>query len=127
MTATQSRRDYDKTPAARAALENSDWTIYFAQKPDAVEEANDNTNRQQTPFFNQCLKSLTTKRDNYAECWIQGTNGGSIYRLWLDPFSRLLYSSRAEDHARIKEVQATGLSLKDAIRKVIAENEGGAR
>ena len=127
VTATQSRRDYDKTPAARAALENSDWTIYFAQKPQAVEEANDNTNRQQTPFFNQCLKSLTTKRDNYAECWIQGTNGGSIYRLWLDAFSRLLYSSRAEDHARIKEVQATGLSLKDAIRKVIAENEGGAR
>jgi conjugal transfer ATP-binding protein TraC len=125
VTATQSRRDYDKTPAAQAALANSDWTIYFAQKPDAVEEAHDNTHRQQSQFFNQCLKSLTTKRDSYAECWIQGTHGGSVYRLWLDAFSRLLYSSRAEDHARIKALQAKGLSLKEAIFAVIAENAGG--
>lgn len=127
VTATQSRQDYDKTPAARAALANSDWTITFAQKReaiDAMQNDNQGKNTSNSLFLNPWLKSLTTVRGEYAECLIQGPQGISLHRLWLEPFSRILTSSTAEEYSEVKRLMAQGQSLEAAVEAVAKRRYG---
>jgi conjugal transfer ATP-binding protein TraC len=44
----------------------------------------------------------------------------SIGRLMLDPFSDLLYSTQADEFSRIKELESQGLSVEEAIERVLA-------
>jgi conjugal transfer ATP-binding protein TraC len=126
VTATQSLRDYYKSPAALAALENSDWTVFFAERAGGVESTNDDKQPALSPYLQRCLKSLTTVRGQYAECVIQGARGYALYRLWLDPFSRILYSSTGEEYAAVKAAMARGQSLEAAVSEVARLRHGEA-
>ena len=50
---------------------------------------------------------------------IIGPNGYAIGRLILDPFSGLLYSTKAEDFAAVKQLNQIGVSTGDAIKQLI--------
>ncbi|MBE4021790.1 hypothetical protein HJ130_23975, partial [Vibrio parahaemolyticus] len=47
--------------------------------------------------------------------------GTGIGRLIVDPFHKLLYSSRAEDVNAIKQLTRKGLSVADAISQLLKE------
>ena len=42
-------------------------------------------------------------------------------RLLLDPFSMLVYSTRAEDYEAIKRLRDQGLSVADAIEQLVTQ------
>jgi len=63
------------------------------------------------------LKDLH-KHDNYSEIMIYGPSGYSIGRLFLDPFSRVLYSSKGSDFTEVNKLQERGMSLEMAIEEV---------
>lgn len=52
---------------------------------------------------------------------ITGSSGYAIGRLLLDPYSSMLYSTKAEDYAAVQALKAKGLGMKEAIEKVLAE------
>lgn len=72
------------------------------------------------------LESVKSVHGEYAEIMIMASgSSGSISRLILDPFSLILYSTKAEEYSRVKDLQGQGLSLGDAIAQVAQERYGG--
>jgi conjugal transfer ATP-binding protein TraC len=118
ITGTQSINDYYKTPAAQAAFENSDWVCLLSQKPESIDELKERKRLPVDGHVEHLLKSIKTIQGQYAEILIYGPSGYAVGRLMLDPFSRVMYSSRAEDFAAVKRYQAEGLSLAQAIEQV---------
>ena len=68
-------------------------------------------------FMEKIYKSLR-KTDEYSECVIKSPAGMSVHRIVLDPFSRILYSSKGEEFEQVKALQSQGYSLHQAIEKV---------
>ena len=67
------------------------------------------------------LQSLRTEHGAYSEIFISSPVGSGIGRLIVDPYSLLLYSSKAEDVSAIDAKRAEGLTLPAAIEVVLDE------
>ncbi len=116
---TQSVNDLFATPAAQAAFDNSDWTCLLSQKSESIEQFKKSGRISLTPQMEAQLKSVRTKQGEYAEIMIYGSTGYAIGRLLLDPYSQLLYSTKARDYAAIQELINQGLSLQLALEKLL--------
>ena len=66
------------------------------------------------------LKSLKITKD-YSECVIKSPEGMSVHRIYFDPYSRILYSTKGEEFDAVDRLINSGMSLKDAIEKVVKE------
>jgi conjugal transfer ATP-binding protein TraC len=118
ITGTQSVNDFYATPAAEAVFDNSDWLCMLSQKKEAIELLKKSGRFMVDEYTQKLLSSVKTKQGEYAEIMIMHESGAAVARLILDPFSRILYSSKAEEYSAVKQYQAQGLSLEDSIRKV---------
>nr|MBF4286521.1 type IV secretion system protein TraC [Vibrio anguillarum] len=67
------------------------------------------------------LKTVHTVTGVYSEIFFITEMGTGIGRLIVDPFHKLLYSSRAEDVNAIKQLTRKGLSVADAISQLLKE------
>ena len=121
MSATQGVDDYYRNPAAKAALDNSDWMFLLRQKPESIEMMDKLGQLTMDDAMKRLLQSLRTEHGAYSEIFIHSPVGSGIGRLLVDPYSLLLFSSRAEDFTAINEKRAAGLSVSQAIDAVIRE------
>ena len=121
MSATQGVDDYYRNPAAKAALDNSDWMFLLRQKPESIEMMDKLGQLTMDDAMKRLLQSLRTEHGAYSEIYIHSPAGNGIGRLIVDPHSLLLFSSRAEDFSAINEKRATGLSVSDAIDAVLRD------
>jgi conjugal transfer ATP-binding protein TraC len=117
VTITQSINDYFKNATSIAAYENSDNNLILGQKPEAIDQLKESKRLSLDPFTEKLFKSLK-KTDEYSECIIKSPSGLSIHRILLDPYSRILYSSKGEEFEAVKEWQAQGFTLQEAIARV---------
>ncbi len=124
ITGTQSVNDYYKTPATIAAIENTDWMILLAQKKESVEQLEASKRIVMDDYLKQNLNSLRMVDHQYSEALIYGPRGYSVGRLILDPYSIALYSSKAEDFARINQLTTQGLTLADALEQIANQKLG---
>ena len=118
VTGTQSVNDYYANPAARAAWENSDWTIFLAQKDESVELLKQEKRIHCDPGMERALKSLTTADGRYAELVLHGPDGWRVARLVLDAWSVALFSSRGPAFAAVEALKAEGLTTAQAIDRI---------
>lgn len=126
ITGTQSFRDYEENAAARVCLENSDWTVVMAQKPETLDLLASEKRLAVTSGMLHQLKSIAPVQGLYSEMAIKGPEGWVFGRLLLDPFSLAMFSSRGETVERIRRLREDGgLSRIEAIRRVA--EEGNAR
>jgi len=121
MSATQGVDDYYRNPAAKAALDNSDWMFLLRQKPESIEMMDKLGQLTMDDAMKRLLQSLRTEHGAYSEIFVHSPVGSGIGRLIVDPYSLLLFSSRAEDFTAINEKRAAGLSVSQAIDAVIGE------
>ena len=121
VTGTQSVNDYYANPAARAAWENSDWTIFLAQKDESVELLKQEKRIHCDPGMERALKSLTTAEGRHAELVLHGPDGWRLARLVLDPWSVALFSSRGPAFAEVEKLKAEGLTTARAIDRIAGE------
>ena len=78
-----------------------------------------------SPWEIRQLKSLRLQPDEYAECLVTTPETpAAVLQVRFDAFSRLAYSSNANDVAAIRSLMETGLSLVDAIEALLKEKEG---
>ena len=119
MSATQGVDDYYRNPAAKAALDNSDWMFLLRQKPESIEMMDKLGQLTMDDAMKRLLQSLRTEHGAYSEIFIHSPVGNGIGRLIVDPYSLLLFSSRAEDFNAINDKRATGLSVSQAIDAVL--------
>ena len=117
LTIVQSINDYFKNATTIAAFENSDTKIILGQTTEAIDQLKKSERLTMDPFTERVLKSLR-KTDEYSECVIKTPSGVSVHRIILDPYSRILYSSKGEEFEAVKRLQADGYSLMDAVQRV---------
>lgn len=118
ITGTQGVDDYYKTPAAKAAFENSDWMCLLGQKGESITQLKQSGRITLDAYTERMLRSVRTVQGQYAEVMIKGPSGFAVGRLLLDPFSKTLYSSKAQEVAAVKELLQQGLKLEQAIEEV---------
>ena len=75
------------------------------------------------PAMERTLRSLHTEQGKYAEIMIKGPKGFAVGRLLLDDFSKVLYSTKAEEFAAVQELVSQGWSLKEALQKMVKGNQ----
>lgn len=116
---TQSINDFFVNPGAQAAFDNSDWMCLLSQKAESIEQLKKTNRLTLTPLMEAQLKSVKTKQGQYAEVMIYGSQGYAIGRLLLDPYSGLLYSTKAKDYAAVQALRESGLSLQEALEQIL--------
>ena len=121
MSATQGVDDYYRNPAAKAALDNSDWMFLLRQKPESIEQMDKLGQLTMDDAMKRLLQSLRTEHGAYSELFIHSPAGNGIGRLIVDPYSLLLFSSRAEDFNAIGAKRAAGMSVSQAIDAVLRD------
>lgn len=123
---TQSVEDFFVSPGAQAAYDNSDWMCLLSQKKSSlaglVNDGKLNLNKNML----RALESVNTRHGEYSEVMIcDGDGNYSIARLILDPFSQLLFSTKAQDYSDIKFKTDQGMSVSNAIRTLLLDRKQG--
>ncbi len=118
ITGTQSMQDYKANPAANVCLENSDYRIFLAQKPESI-DALDSIE----PPVKMLLKSITSVPGRFSELAIAMPEGFAFGRLMLDPFSLAVFSSKGSTVERINLYREQGLSTVEAIKLMVERGE----
>lgn len=130
VTATQNLSDFFKkeSPAATEAFNCSAWKFIMYQESDVITSLKHHDQLSSfvdTEYKEALLRSIRSNPPHYSEVAIFGPQiDGVVGRLRLDPFSRLLYSTNAEEYRLIDELIKGGDSTEVAIEKVIAMQEG---
>lgn len=118
ITGTQSMQDYKANPAASVCLENSDYRIFLAQKPESIDAL-----QSIDPPVKMLLKSLTSVPGRFSELAIQMPEGFAYGRLLLDPFSLAVFSSKGSTVERMSHYKAEGMSTVEAIKTLVERGE----
>lgn len=92
---TQSVNDFYTCAGAQAAWDNSDWSCFLSQKDESIEQLKQSKRITVDDYKERLLKSVTTVHGKFAEIMIDGSEGYAVGRLLLDPFSQLLFSTKA--------------------------------
>ena len=120
---TQSINDFYRIPAGQAIIENADFMFLFRQRPESIEALKRSQRVSLSDGAYEILKSVHTDSGNYSEVFIYTPVGFTVGRLILDRFSQLLYTTRPDEYGRLKEYIQGGLSISEAILKVIEEEQ----
>lgn len=120
-TITQSVEDYYKNEATKAAINNADWLFLLRQKPESISRLGTEGKLHIDEWMKRQLTSIRTEHHLYSEIFVNSPMGNGVGRLILDPFTMLLYSTQASDFEAIKTLTAQGLSIADAIRKILTQ------
>ena len=118
---TQSINDFYANPGALAAFDNADWMCLLSQKDESIELLKNSKRLSMDPAMERTLRSLRTEQGKYAEIMIKGPKGFAVGRLILDEFSKILYSTKADEFAAVQDLVAQGLSLKEAIQMIAGQ------
>ena len=59
----------------------------------------------------------------YSEIFFITERGTGIGRLVVDPFKRILFSTRADEVNAIRQLRRQGLSLQEAVHTLMAEKQ----
>lgn len=121
MTATQGWDDYYKNPAALAALQNSDWTFMLRQKKESIDSLIDNKRLSADEYLKRLLMSIKTEHGTFSEVYVNSQMGSGVGRLIVDPFSLLMFSSKAEDYYEISKRIKSGMNVAEAIESLLLE------
>ncbi|WP_299776008.1 TraC family protein, partial [uncultured Tateyamaria sp.] len=105
ITGTQSMADYYANTAAKVCLDNSDFRIYLAQKPESIDAL-----ESIAPPVKVLLKSLTSVPGRFSELAIQMPEGFAYGRLLLDPFSLAVFSSKGATVQRMQQYRDAGMT-----------------
>ena len=124
LSAAQSLADFFVSPAARATIINSDWMLLLSQKAEEITRLCGAGQLELSAHERELLLSLRTEPGRYAELLVRaGGKCCSIARLVIDPFTQLLFSTRAEDHQAIATHRQQGFSVSDAVVAVLADRK----
>lgn len=111
---TQSFEDFEKSSAAKAALENAEWQFILHQRAESIEYAAANkriVSDEQTLNLIRSVKSGI----GFSEIFIRSGSGSGLYRFVTDRHTYYTYTSNAKDIVKIENLRKNGHSLVDAI------------
>jgi conjugal transfer ATP-binding protein TraC len=124
--ATQNLTDYfrPESPGAEIAFENCSWKVILKQNSDTLESLRYNPKLAafvKEDWQLELLQSVHSSPPHYSEAAIFGPDiKGVIGRLMLDPFTKLLTSTNAEDYQALENKVNRGMSIPAAIEDILS-------
>ncbi len=120
---TQSINDFYKIPAGVAIIENSDYMFLLRQRPESIEALKQSQKVSLSEGMYELLKSVHTDTGNYSEIFLYTPDGIAIGRLVVDRFTQLLYTTKADEYMKLKQLTDSGMSIRDAILEKIKREQ----
>ena len=119
MTISQSIKDFYKSAEAQAAWSCAENKIIMRQNEKAFKDFLTEQPDYFNEYENQLIQSFRSSSENgFSEFLVQQGSITRFHRLFLDPFSRVMFSSRAQEHQAVKDLVDQGVRVSDAIRQV---------
>ena len=119
VTITQGLEDYLKGSEAQACFNNSSMKLILKQDAKGFEIFRQKHKHFFTDYVAEIIQQfVAAKQQGFSECLLQCGASQSFHRLFVDPFSKVLFSSHHREFEAVKRLQQAGLSLRDAIEQV---------
>ncbi|OJV94776.1 MAG: type-IV secretion system protein TraC [Gammaproteobacteria bacterium 39-13] len=125
MLGTQDISDFFSSQAGEISYRISDWLIMLQQKGESIDRFIEKGQKKVEPYQEKLMKSLRTVNGRYSEMMICGDNWYAVGKLLLDPFSQILYSSKAQEFQAVQDLRNKGVSLPEAISIVSQRMQNG--
>lgn len=120
---TQSFEDFEKSAAARAAIENAAWQFILYQRPESIDFAVLNKRISSDEMTVDLIRSVRSGQ-GFSEVFIRGEQGSGLYRFVTDKHSYYTFTTKPVDINALADLQRKGLSLEAAIdQKAMADYE----
>lgn len=120
---TQSFEDFEKSPAARAAIENAAWQFILYQRPESIEFAVNNKRITGDEMTVDLIRSVRSGA-GFSEVFVRGEQGSGLYRFVTDKHSYYTFTTKPVDINALSDLQRKGMSLEQAIdHKAMADYE----
>lgn len=123
---SQNAEDFHKSLAAKAAFNNSAWKCYLSLSNEAF-QAFEKGGLITSPAMLSLLRTVKMNPGKYGESLIVSDAGYAVGRLILDPFSQLLYSTKAEEFSAVESLVRQGIPVDEAIDRLLAEKQNIGR
>ena len=124
-TGTQGVNDYNASPAARAAWNNSYWQALLSQDKSSITKAVKDGLLEIDPFEERLMKDVHTEQGYFSEILLRGKSGEyAVGRFMLDPFSNAVFSTRAPEFYEFNKLIEAGTSTVDAITQIATKYYG---
>lgn len=120
MTITQSPADYHKSPVAKAAYDQSDFSIFLRLKSDTLNTCVANKYLDESAAA--LIRTLNTVHGKYSELMIKSPQGMFVVRFIVDPVTSILYATQARDLQFIREQRKLGQSVMDSVLQIHQRN-----
>ena len=111
---TQSFEDFEKSSAARAAIENAAWQFILYQRPESIEFAVANKRISTDEMSVDLIKSVRSG-PGFSEVFVRAEQGSGLYRFVTDKHSYYTFTTKPHDINRLNELQRNGKTLQEAI------------
>ena len=125
ITITQSVRDLYESAAGKAIVENSAFMMLLGQKAETINALKEEGRLPLSDSEYELLKTVRTEPGAYSEIFFITPVGRGIGRLIVEPFRRLLYSTRADEVQAIADRRVQGMSVTEAIEAILREGDRG--
>jgi conjugal transfer ATP-binding protein TraC len=117
---SQNAEDFSKSLAAKAAFNNSAWKCYLILSNEAF-QAFEKGGLVTSPAMLSLLRTVKMSPGKYGESLIVSDAGYAVGRLILDPFSQLLYSTKAEEFSAVESLVRQGIPVDEAIDQLLRD------
>ena len=121
ITITHGMDDYAANPTAKMCYDNAYYKIFLGASQgtlDALKKAG-----RIDPYGEKLIRSLSITKE-YSEFMMICGENQTVHRLIVDPFSRILNTTRKTEVVRVEQLTKSGMSLIDAISQVSKEVYG---
>lgn len=118
---TQSVLDLFVNKGAIAIMENSAHRYLLMQKAESIDRAKNDGSLSLGEAGFRMLGSVRTVSGEFSEILLNTPFGTGIGRLVVSEYEKLLFSTKAEDVAALRSYRSQGLTLDNAILRVMQE------
>lgn len=127
-TGTQGINDYNASPAARAAWNNSYWQALLSQDKSSITKAVRHGLIEIDAFEERLMKDVHTQQGFFSEVLLRGKSGEyAVGRFILDPFSNAVYSTQPNEFFEFNQLQSSGASTIDALKHIANKYYGDVK
>lgn len=111
---TQSFEDFEKSAAAKAAIENAAWQFILYQRAESLDFAVRNKRIVSDEGTINLIRSVRSGQ-GFSEVYVRGENGSGLYRFVTDKHSYYTFTTNPKDINRINGLLSSGSTMAQAI------------
>jgi len=120
---TQGIGDLYKSKSGQSLIENSAWQLVLQQKVEAIDSVRNDGHLSVDGYAYEMMKTLTTVPGSYSEMMIIGNGGAGVFRLTVDKFTQIMYSTSGRERTQILADIDAGVNVIDSINNYMIGEE----